>query len=31
LYVIDADGTRLAPLITTADHKAEAFWVPDVR
>ena len=31
LYVINADGTGLTPLITTPDHKTDVFWVPDVR
>jgi hypothetical protein len=31
LYVINADGTALTPLIDTGDHIAGAWWVPDVR
>ena len=31
LYVIDADGTGLRPIIDTPDIKGEAYWVPDIR
>jgi hypothetical protein len=31
LYVINADGTALTPLIDTGDHIAGAWWVPDIR